>query len=176
MIYSYAGEIMDCDFLTGQKYNEEFVQNFYNEIQQMKKYNHIAGLNEEIYHIPRFRHRTRHNLPEIDMAMDSDNEIIGARNLTYQPIHNQNDIPKDVLRFMNFNKMKTECDAYHKQMMQHVNDLDSESDDVVQSATEHLDRYDCCCLLFFAFALISNLRNIPHTSPWMRIVCMTLRN
>ncbi|XP_055314669.1 uncharacterized protein LOC129575320 isoform X1 [Sitodiplosis mosellana] len=140
MIYSYADEIMDCDFLTGVKYNEEFVQNFYNEIQRMKQYNHIDGLNEEIYHIPRFRHRSRHNVPEIDLAMDSDNEIIGARNLTYQPLFNRNDIPKDLQRFINFDEMKTECDAYHKSMTQTVNDLDSESDDVVQSATEHLNR------------------------------------
>lgn len=131
---------MDCDFLTGIKYNEEFVQNFYNEIQQMKKYNQINGLNDEIYHIPRFRHRTRYNIPEIDLAMDSDNEIMGARNLTYQPLFNRGDIPKDLLHFMNFNQMKTECDAYHQNMMKTVQDLDSKSDDIVQSATEHLDR------------------------------------
>lgn len=140
MIYSYTGEIMDCDFLTGIKYNDEFVENFYNEIQRMKRYNHIVGLNEEIYHIPRFRHRSRHNVPEIDLAMDSDNEIIGARNLTYQPLFNRNDIPKDLHRFINFNEMKTECDAYHNKMMETVNDLDSENDDVVQTATEHLNR------------------------------------
>lgn len=131
---------MDCDFLTGIKYNEEFVQNFYNEIKQIKKYNQINGLNVELYHIPRFRHRTRHNIPEIDLTMDSDNEIMGARNFTYQPLFNQGDIPKDLLRFMNFNEIKTECDAYHQKMMKTVQDLDSESDDIVQSATEHLDR------------------------------------
>lgn len=140
MIYSYTGEIMDCDFLTGVKYNDEFVQNFYNEIQRMKKYNHIVGLNEDIYHMPRFRHHSRYNVPEIDLAMDSDNEIVGARNLTYQPLYNRNDLPKDLHRFIKFNEMKTECDAYHKKMMETVTDLDSENDDVVQSATEHLNR------------------------------------
>ncbi|XP_031638977.1 phospholipase A2 hemilipin isoform X1 [Contarinia nasturtii] len=140
MIYMYDGEIMDCDFLTGQKYNEEFVQNFYNEIQDMKKHNKIIGLKEELYHMPKFRRYTHHNIPEISMSMDGDDEIIGARNLTYHPLFNQNDLPKDLLRVINFDRMKLECEAYHQNVMRHVRDLNSENADVVQNATEHLSR------------------------------------
>lgn len=140
MIYTRDGELMDCDFLAGLKYNEEFVENVYEEIQRMKNLNKLTGLNEEMYHLPKFRHHSRHNIPEIDMTMDSDNEIIGATNHTYQPLFNRNDIPKDLLRLMHFDNMKIECDAYHQNVMRHVSDLSSKSNEAVKNATEHLNR------------------------------------
>lgn len=140
MIYTNEGEIMDCDFLTGTKYDQEFVQKFYEEIDKIRHFNEINGFDAKKYHIPKFRHHSRHNIPEIDLAMDSDDDLIGARNFTYQPLFGNDDIPTDLRRFMNFDTMKSECDAYHEKVMRMAGNLNSNTDDVVRNATEHLDR------------------------------------
>lgn len=141
MIYSNDGEIMDCDFLTGLKYDQEFVENFYEEIEKIRTFQKINGFNAKQMHMPKFRHHSRLNIPEIDMAMDSDADLMGSRNFTYHQLFNRDDIPKDLQRFMNFTTMKSECDAYHEKVMRIADDLNSNVDHVVESATEHLDRY-----------------------------------
>lgn len=140
MIYTNEGEIMDCDFLTGTKYDQEFVEKFYEEIDKIRHFNEISGLDATKYHIPKFRHHSRHNIPEIDLAMDSDDDLIAGQNYTYQPLLSGDDIPKDLQRFMNFDAMKSECDTYHEKVMRMAGDLNHNSDDVVKNATEHLDR------------------------------------
>lgn len=141
MIYSNDGEIMDCDFLTGLKYDQEFVEKFYEEIDKMQKFSKFNGFNDKIKHMPKFRHPSRLNIPEIDLAMDNDDDLMGTRNFTYQTLLKRDDIPKDLQRFMNFTAMKSECDAYHEKVMRVAGDLNSNNEDVVQSATEHLERY-----------------------------------
>lgn len=139
MIHSNDGEILDCDFLTGLRFQEEFVQQFYDEIQRMQHFNKITGIDKRDQ-LPKFRHHTRHRIPQIDMTMDSDTELIGATNLTYQPLLSTNDIPKDLIEYMNFNSIRSKCDAYHQKMMGMVNDLDSQNDEIAENASEHLHR------------------------------------
>lgn len=139
MIHSNDGEILDCDYLKGLRFQEEFVQQFYDEIQRMKHFNKIAGIDKSDQ-FPKFRHHTRHSIPQIDMTMDSDMELIGATNLTYQPLLSSNDIPKDLIQYMNFNSIRSKCDAYHTKMMGMVKDLDSQNDEIAENASEHLHR------------------------------------
>lgn len=138
MIHTYDGEILDCDFLKGMRFGEEFVQQFYDEIQRMKHFNKIAGIESNA--IPKFRHHSRHHIPQIDMTMDSENELIGAKNLTYHPLRSIDDVPKDLIQYMHFDSIKSQCEAYHQKVMGMAKDLDSDNDETVQSATEHLHR------------------------------------
>lgn len=140
MIHAHNDEILDCDFLTGWNFNEEFVEKFYDEIQKMRKTNrNIFGLNENVQ-MPTFRHHLRHKMPEIDKTMDNDNELNGAINITYHQLYSKSDIPLDLRGMMNFAAVKDECDIYHQKVMQMADDLSSDSDEIVQNATEHLTR------------------------------------
>lgn len=139
MIHSNDGAILDCDFLKGWRFQEEFVQQFYDEIQRMQRLNTITGIGKTDQ-MPQFRHKSRHHIPEIDLTMDSDMELIGAKNLTYHPLRSTNDIPQDLIEYMNFDSIKSKCDAYHEQMMAMAKDLDSDHDETVQNASDHLHR------------------------------------
>lgn len=139
IIHSNNGEIMDCDFLTGWNFNEEFVQTFYDEIHGMQNGHVIMGLDRN-NRIPTFRHHLRHSIAAIDKTMDSSNELNGASNITYYPLNSEHDIPKDLITMMNFDKIKSECDAYHEKVMHMADDLSSDSDEIAQNATEHLNR------------------------------------
>lgn len=141
MIHDNSGEILDCDFLTGLKFNEEFVQKFYDEIQTMRKSNgHIFGLSDSVQ-MPKFRHQMRHKIPAIDKTMDSDNELSGAVNITYRRLYSVKDIPSDLRGMVDFDGVKNECDSYHQKMMRLADHLSSDRDDeIVQNATDHSNR------------------------------------
>lgn len=140
MIYSYDGELLDCDFLKGWSFNEEFVEDIYDEIQRMRTLNSVTGLADN-YQMPKFRHHLRHRLPEIDMTMDTDTEIIGAKNVTFVPVLSKADIPDDVQAIMEFDNIKRQCDAHHEKVMRIASDLNSDHDEVAKNASEHLNRY-----------------------------------
>lgn len=139
MIHSNNEQILDCDILKGWDFNEDFVQKFYDEIRGMAKANGINGSYRR-YLMPIFRHHSRQNIPAIDRTMDTENEINGATNATYYPLHSKDDIPKDLIEVMNFDSVKSDCDAYHENVLRIAGDLNSGSDGIVQNATEHLNR------------------------------------
>lgn len=136
LIHSNNDEILDCDFLKGWNFNEDFVQKFYEEINGIRKTNKFNSK----YHMPTFRHHSRLSIPAIERTMDSANEINGASNVTYFPLYSEQDIPKDLIEVMNFDNVKSKCDAYHQHVLQIAGDLKSDRDDTVQNATEHLNR------------------------------------
>lgn len=137
IIYANNGEILECDSLTGQNFIEEFVQKFYDEIQKMRRINrHIDGLSDTV-HMPKFRHHSRHKMPQIDRTMDSDSELNGAINITYHQLYSEKDIPSDMRDMINFDAVKDECDRYHHQQVMQLNEHPStDNDQIVQNATE----------------------------------------
>lgn len=136
IIYANNGEILDCDTLTGQNFNEEFVKKFYGEIEKMRyTKRHIDGLSDSV-HMPKFRHHTRNHMPQIDKTMDSDDELSGAINITYHQVDSEMDIPSDLRGMMNFNAIKDECDSYHQKVMQ----LADHNDNIVQNMTGRSNR------------------------------------
>lgn len=129
--------MLDCDSLTGQNFNDEFVQNFYDEIDKLRKFNHhIDGLSASV-RTPKFRHRSQHKkLPQIDKSMDSDNELNGAINITYHQLYSEMDIPSDLRGMINFDAIKDECDRYHQQVKQSNNYPSTDIDEIVQNTSE----------------------------------------
>lgn len=142
MIHANNGEILDCDFLTGRNFNEEFIQKFYDEIQKMRKTHRHLFESKGIARMPTFRHHLHHGhgMPEIDRTMDSDSELSGAVNITYLRLYSKTDIPDELRGMMNFAAIKDECDVHHQKVMQMADDLSSDSDEIVQNATNNLSR------------------------------------
>lgn len=141
MIHANNGEILDCDFLTGWNFNEEFVQKFYDEIQKMRKTHRHLFESEGNIQMPTLRHHLhRRRMPEIDRTMDSDSELSGAMNITYHRLYSKADIPDELREMMNFAAVKDECDIHHQKVMQMADDLSSDSDEIVQNATNNLNR------------------------------------
>lgn len=140
MIHANNGEILDCDFLTGRNFNEEFIQKFYDEIQKMRKtHRHLFETNENV-EWPTFRHHLRHQMPQIDRTMDSDGELSGAVNITLHRLYSKTDVPAELHGMLNFAAIRDECDVHHQKVMQMADDLSSDSDEVVQNATNNLNR------------------------------------
>lgn len=105
----------------------------------MSTSNSITGLTSK-YQLPSFRHHSHRSIPEIDRTMDTPNEISGATNITFYPLYSADDIPKDLVDVMNFDSVKMRCDAYHENVLRIADDMNSDSDEVVQNATVHLNR------------------------------------
>lgn len=140
MIYSLDNELLDCEYLDGLEFVEQFNEKFNEEISEAMKHRSSIDLNvlSQSYQLPKFRHQTKIN--KIDMTMDSIDELNGMKNLTYQIITDITKIPDDLKQMTNFNSLKTQCDANHQKVMRIINDLHSNSDDSRRNATDHLNR------------------------------------
>lgn len=137
MIYSLDNDLLDCEYLKGRNFAEEFVQKFYDEIERAK---HLHKFSVSIFTLPKIRHRIHRNVSKVDIAMNSDDEIFGMKNISYRPLNTMNDVPDDLAVILNYENLKTQCDNNHRQMMQIIDDSQSKDQIKQINATNHLNR------------------------------------
>lgn len=137
MIYSLDNELLDCEYLKGRNFAEQFVEKFYNEIDQAERLHKFTAF---AFSLPKLRHHPHRDATKIDWAMDSDDEMFGMRNISYQPLATMHDVPEDLAVILNYEQLKVQCDDHHHQMMRIVNDSESDDHTSRLNASDHLNR------------------------------------
>lgn len=137
MIYTPDNDLLDCEYLKGRNFAEEFVQKFYDEIERAE---HLQKFRVFGYTSPKLRHRIHRNMSKVDMTMNSDDEIFGMKNISYQPLNTMNDVPDDLAVILSYEHLKTQCDINHRQMMLIINESQSKDQTKKVNATNHLNR------------------------------------
>lgn len=137
MIYSLDSDLLDCEYVNGRNFAEQFVEKFYNEIKAAERAHKLTAF---AFTLPKIRHHNRAQSSKIDMTMDTDDEVFGMRNVSYQPLNTINDVPEDLAVILNYDRLKVQCDNHHRQMMQIVHDAESEDHFSRTNASEHLNR------------------------------------
>lgn len=137
MIYSLDNDLLDCEYLRGRNFAEEFVQKFYDEIERAE---HLHKFSTFALTLPKHRHRIHRRLSKVDITMNSDDEIFDMEDISYQPLNTMNDVPDDLAVILSYENLKTQCDKNHRQMMQIIDDSQSKNQTKKINATKHLNR------------------------------------
>lgn len=160
MIYTSDGQLMDCEYIRQKKLVASFVERFYGEIEQARARNFTSPLM-----VPKNRHSLvsdhdfrefldngiitsemedlQYNIQEFTdrKSFAADGDAFGLRNLTYIRIANEAEIPKDLQKQLNYQKLKHQCDQRHMQMKDLAHGLQSNVPQEQQTAGETLQRY-----------------------------------
>ncbi|XP_053686431.1 uncharacterized protein LOC128735973 isoform X1 [Sabethes cyaneus] len=161
MIYTSDGQLMDCEYIRQKKLIKDFRTRFYNEIEQARARNFsspstLSDSRRSLVSDHDFREFLENGIITSEMEdlqynirefSDNDNmspvavgDAFGMRNLTYIPVKSETDIPKDLLKQMNYHKLKHQCDQRHLQMRDLAHGLQSSDSQEQKVATESLQR------------------------------------
>ncbi|XP_055530895.1 uncharacterized protein LOC129721855 isoform X3 [Wyeomyia smithii] len=160
MIYTSDGQLMDCEYVRQKKLIKDFRARFYNEIEQARARNFSSPAASAAGRHPLvsdhdFREFLENGIVTSEMEdlqyniqEFSDNtspvslgDAFGMRNLTYIPVHSEADIPKDLLKQLNYRRLKHQCDQRHVQMRDLAHGLQSSDPQERQIAGESLQRH-----------------------------------
>ncbi|XP_055595427.1 uncharacterized protein LOC129746034 isoform X1 [Uranotaenia lowii] len=154
MIFTSDGQLMDCEFLRQKHTISTFRQRFYGEIEQARSRNFSSPLpvRHSLVSDHDFREFLDNGIMTSEMedlqysvqefadgskaALESD--AFGLRNLTYIPLRDEADIPKDILKMLNFRRLKAQCDERHEKMRDIAHGLQSEDAEQRQEADQTL--------------------------------------
>ncbi|XP_055595432.1 uncharacterized protein LOC129746034 isoform X3 [Uranotaenia lowii] len=157
MIFTSDGQLMDCEFLRQKHTISTFRQRFYGEIEQARSRNFSSPLpvRHSLVSDHDFREFLDNGIMTSEMedlqysvqefadgskaALESD--AFGLRNLTYIPLRDEADIPKDILKMLNFRRLKAQCDERHEKMRDIAHGLQSEDAEQRQEADQTLQRH-----------------------------------
>lgn len=134
IIYSRDDDVIDCEYLSDSDTSHQFIEKFYQEIHEMDKINNFG------FYGPKFRHNFENSMSKFILDANSDDKLFDVRNITYQRLFSETDIPNDLLPMLSFTELKQQCDERHRHMMRVANDMSSENELVRENATQHLNR------------------------------------
>lgn len=93
-----------------------------------------------------------------DLSYLPEDDAFGMRNLTYQEIRSDSDVPEDLRELLDFNFLKMQCDKRQRQMKKYAHSLNSQNEVERSLAEEHLNRYELFMIdLCFYHPFIHNL-------------------
>ncbi|XP_058466933.1 uncharacterized protein LOC131439657 isoform X2 [Malaya genurostris] len=161
MIYTSDGQLMDCEYLRQKKVIREFRNRFYDEIEQARARNFSSPLGvSKNHHSLISEHDFReflengivtsemedlqYNIKDFSTGNQSpvsQYDAFGMRNLTYKRLLSETDIPKDLLKQLNYRRLKQQCDQRHMQMRDIAHGLQSSDPQEQQTAGESLQRH-----------------------------------
>lgn len=75
-----------------------------------------------------------------DLSYLPEDDAFGMRNLTYQVINSDSDVPEDLRVLLDFKLLKMKCDKRHRQMKKYAHSLNSKNEVERSGAEEHLNR------------------------------------
>lgn len=137
VIYSLDNDLLDCEYLRGRNFAEEFVQKFYDEIERA---DNLHKFSTSALALPKLRHHIHRNVSKVAITMDIYDEIFGMKDISYQPLSTMNDVPDDLAVILSYENLKTQCDKNHRQMMQTIDDSKSKNQTKKINAIKHMNR------------------------------------
>lgn len=119
MIYSSTDmDLIDCEYVdSNPKFTHDFLRKFYTELEAADRLRNSSSSSATS------SHHMVNNEQTDDIMEDIDADVFGMRNLTYTSLRTDNDVPSELQSLMDYDSLKAQCDAKHKQMMRTIDDL-----------------------------------------------------
>uniref|UniRef100_A0A182MXR7 phospholipase A2 n=1 Tax=Anopheles dirus TaxID=7168 RepID=A0A182MXR7_9DIPT len=165
IIYNSDGDMMDCEYVRQRPMVRQFHARFYSEFLQARARNFTspfgdgsggAAMPRSLVSDHDFREYIEHDIVTPDMeelqynvyefpagvpASHQTIDAFGMRNLTYVPLHDQADIPRELLDQLNFHELKQRCNVRHMQLKEIATGLRSADPEHQRIANEKLQRH-----------------------------------
>lgn len=165
LIYTIDDVIQDCEFIRQKKIIEKFLNTFRRDVERAKIFYQIDNevQNEENAPVENERKRQERSVDEndyIEDEYDEDNmddegtierysineedidedDSYEFRNVTFQILQDDDDLPGELAEWMDFPMLKAECKRTHRLLKRLVHDSQHGNEETKKLAQEHFER------------------------------------